>query len=309
MTITDHALSLRDVGKDYRGTAVLDGLDLDVAPGTVLALLGPNGAGKTTLVSILSTLVRPDRGRATVLGHDVVREARRVRSLISVTGQSATVDDTLTADENLRMMGELLGLGRRGSRIRSEELLSGFDLERVASTRVGTFSGGMRRRLDLAIGLLVERPVVFLDEPTTGLDTRSRQDLWSVIAELAESGTTVLLTTQYLEEADRLADRVALLDGGRIVADGSPHDLKSRVGGDVVTVSAPDGTVLLEVPADDTAAGLRAALDQVERSGIEGTIGLRRPTLDDAFLALTGAEPASASAAGAEPVAAMTTQA
>jgi ABC-2 type transport system ATP-binding protein len=209
---------------------VLDGLDLELEEGAVLALLGPNGAGKTTTVRILSTLLRPDAGRATVAGFDVVRDARRVREIISLTGQQVAVDDKLSGAENLTMMGHLAHLPRRVVRDRVAELLTVFDLADAASRRVITWSGGMRRRLDLAAGLLTRPRVMFLDEPTTGLDPRSRQALWDVVRGVVSDGTSVFLTTQYLEEADRLAQRVALVDGGRIVADGTPAQLKRDVG-------------------------------------------------------------------------------
>ena len=223
-------ITLSGIRKTFRRREVLRGVDLTVDRGEILALLGPNGAGKTTLISILSTLVRPDAGSATVNGHDVVRERDAVKGSISLTGQSAAIDEILTGRSNLRMMGVLSGLGRREAARRAEELLGFFDLTEAADKRAKTYSGGMRRRLDLAISLIVTPPVVFLDEPTTGLDTRSRQQLWSLIRELAGAGTTVLLTTQYLEEADALADRVAVIDRGVIVAQGTPADLKNRHG-------------------------------------------------------------------------------
>ena len=234
--------------KAFGKHAVLAGVDLDVRPGEIVALLGPNGAGKTTLVNILTTLLVPDGGSATVDGFDVVTHPAEVRRRISVTGQSAAVDGLLTGEENLRMMARLSGLPRADTRVRTAELLARFDLADAARKLVSTYSGGMRRRLDLALSLVVTPPVVFLDEPTTGLDTRSRRELWDAIRALAADGATVLLTTQYLEEADQLADRIALLDGGRIVALGTASELKSRVGEE------------LSLPA---------------------------PTLDDVFLALT----------------------
>jgi ABC-2 type transport system ATP-binding protein len=224
------AVALRGVRKAFGRTVVLDGLDLEVAPGAIVALLGPNGAGKTTTVNILCTLVAPDAGSATVNGYDVVRQADDVRASISVTGQSAAVDEVLSGDENLRMIGRLSGMTAAESRARAAELLARFDLTASARKRVGTWSGGMRRKLDIAISLLRTPPVIFLDEPTTGLDTRSRQELWGMIRALADDGTTVVLTTQYLEEADVLADRVAVIDHGRIVGEGSPAELKARFG-------------------------------------------------------------------------------
>ncbi len=243
----------RGVTKNFGRHEVLRGVDLDVGAGEIVALLGPNGAGKTTLVNILSTLVVPDAGTVEIAGFDVVREPREVRRRISLTGQAAAVDELLTGRENLELLGMLSGLSRRRRRQRAAELLERFELADAAKKRVSAYSGGMRRRLDLALSLVVPVPVVYLDEPTTGLDTRSRQELWGVISGLAADGAAVLLTTQYLEEADRLADRVALLDGGRIVAEGTAADLKARVGEE---------------------------------------LSLPSPTLDDVFLALTRKVPA-----------------
>jgi len=276
---------LRGVSKSFGATEVLKGLDLRVEGGTVFALLGPNGAGKTTIINILSTLVAPDAGTASVAGFDTVRDRDAVKQTISLTGQSAAVDELLTGEENLRMMGRLSGLSRSASAARATELLTRFELVEAASKRVKTYSGGMRRRLDLGISLLLTPPVVFLDEPTTGLDTRSRQELWDVIRSLAANGTTVFLTTQYLEEADQLADRIAVLDHGSIVAEGTPAELKARVGGEVLAVHSPNGDVAREIPTDGTVAGLRAALSTVDDAA---AVSLRSPSLDDAFLALTG---------------------
>jgi ABC-type multidrug transport system ATPase subunit len=262
-------------------------------------LLGPNGAGKTTTINILTTLVTPDSGTAAVAGHDVVADVEEVKRRISLTGQSAAVDGVLTATENLVMMGRLSGLTRGAARVRAGELHDRFDLADAAGRRVGTYSGGMRRRLDLALSLVVAPAVLFLDEPTTGLDTRSRQELWSVIRSLAGAGTTVFLTTQYLEEADRLADRIAVLDHGRIVAEGTPEELKARIGGDVVELRDDDGALLLELPTDGSVHGLRAALDELDRSPAavaDGVaVSIRRPSLDDVFLDLTDRDVASAS--------------
>ncbi len=224
------AVALRGVRKSFGRAVVLDGLDLEVGRGTIVALLGPNGAGKTTTINILCTLVAPTAGRATVNGYDVVRQPDLVKAGISVTGQSAAVDEVLSGEENLRMIGRLSGLTARETRERSAALLAHFGLEASARKRVATWSGGMRRKLDLAISLLRTPPVIFLDEPTTGLDTRSRQELWGMIRALADDGTTVVLTTQYLEEADALADRIAILDHGRIVAEGTATELKARHG-------------------------------------------------------------------------------
>ncbi len=280
-------IAVRGVSKSFGKTAVLRGIDFTVARGEIVALLGPNGAGKTTLINILSTLVAPDAGTATIGGYDVVKQREAVKTQISLTGQSAAVDEVLTGDENLRMMGTLQGLGRAESIRRSRELLERFELTDAARKRVKTYSGGMRRRLDLAISLLTTPPVVFLDEPTTGLDPASRQDLWTVIRHLADNGTTVFLTTQYLDEADQLADRIVVLEAGSIVAEGTPGDLKSRIGGEMVTLHDAEGGVVREIPTDGTLAGLRAALDGLDDTAA-ASVSLRSPSLDDVFLALTG---------------------
>ncbi|CAN5597765.1 daunorubicin resistance protein DrrA family ABC transporter ATP-binding protein [soil metagenome] len=281
------AVEARGLHKSFGRTAVLSGVDLAVPSGTVFALLGPNGAGKTTLINILSTLVRPDEGTATVSGYDVVENPQAVRGSIGLTGQSAAVDGVLTAEENLRMMGRLSGLSAAAARVRGTELLERFDLVDSARKGVTSFSGGMRRRLDLALSLIVAPPVLFLDEPTTGLDTRSRLALWDVIRDLRSHGTTIVLTTQYLEEADQLADRIAVLDRGVIVAEGTPADLKSRTGGEVVELRDREEQLVREIPTDGSIAGLRAAIDQLDASGLDGIVTLRKPTLDDVFLAIT----------------------
>ena len=281
-------ITLRGIGKRFGKTEVLRDLDLTVERGTVFALLGPNGAGKTTIINILSTLIAPDAGTATVAGFDVVRQREQVKRSISVTGQSAALDEVLTGEENLRMMAALSGLSAGDARRRSRQLLERFELGDAAHKRAKTYSGGMRRRLDLAISLLLTPPVVFLDEPTTRLDTRSKFELWDSIRSLAELGTTVLLTTQYLEEADQLADRIAVLDGGRIVAEGTAAELKARIGGEVLAVHDPRGEVIRELPTDGTLAGLRAALATLDRDADGEAVSLRRPSLDDVFLAVTG---------------------
>jgi ABC-2 type transport system ATP-binding protein len=288
-------ITLRGVGKRFGKTEVLRDLDLTVERGTVFALLGPNGAGKTTIINILSTLIKPDAGTATVAGFDVVRQREQVKRSISVTGQSAALDETLTGEENLRMMGVLSGLNSPAAKRRSQELLDRFELGDAARKRAKTYSGGMRRRLDLAISLLLTPPVVFLDEPTTGLDTRSKFELWDSIRGLAELGTTVLLTTQYLEEADQLADRIAVLDGGRIVAEGTAAELKARIGGEVLAVHDAHGEVVRELPTDGTLAGLRAALAGIDGDRDGDAVTLRRPSLDDVFLAVTGSSSSSTS--------------
>jgi ABC-2 type transport system ATP-binding protein len=290
----------------------LDGMDLSVPEGTVFGLLGPNGAGKTTAVRILTTLLKPDAGRATVAGFDVVADARRLRSHIGVSGQYAAVDDHLTGAENLEMVGRLYHLGAERSRQRARELLERFDLTEAADRPVQGYSGGMRRRLDLAGALVAAPPVLFLDEPTTGLDPRARASLWDVISELVADGTTVLLTTQYLEEADRLARAIAVVDHGRVIALGSADELKDQVGGDRVELTmtsaadlhiarrvlAPlavgdtrtdDATFQLTIPVSDGTASLTTALGHLAAEHVAvRDAGLRRPTLDEVFLTLTG---------------------
>ena len=293
------AIDVRGLGKRFGRSEVLRDLDLSVPQGQVFALLGPNGAGKTTTINILTTLVRPDTGTATVAGFDVVRQPEEVKARISLTGQSAAVDEMLTGTENLVMLGRLSGLGVRGARVRAAGLLDRFGLTDAAGRRVRTYSGGMRRRLDLALSLVVTPPVIFLDEPTTGLDTRSRQSLWSEISELARAGTTVFLTTQYLEEADQLADGIAVLDQGRVAAAGTASELKSRVGGDVVELRGPDDELLAELPTDGSVHALRAAIDTLDRTETAARqgvrIAIRRPSLDDVFLVITGGAAASGS--------------
>ena len=281
------AVETHDLVKTYDGRAVLDGISLAVAPGEIFALLGPNGAGKTTTISILTTLTQPDGGTALVAGHDVVRHRDEVTRRIALTGQSAAVDDVLTGRENIVMLARLRGLGRAQARSRADELLRRFDLADAADRRVGSYSGGMRRRLDLALSFVTTPQVLFLDEPTTGLDTRSRRELWDVIRSLTGAGVTVLLTTQYLEEADQLADRIAVLDGGRIVAEGTPAALKARVGGATVQLHDTHGAVLAESATDGTTHGVRAALARWETEGVDGEVTIRRPSLDDVFLDLT----------------------
>jgi ABC-2 type transport system ATP-binding protein len=305
----------RGLVKTYGTVRALDGLDLAVAEGSVLGLLGPNGAGKTTAVSILTTLVAPDAGTATVAGADVGSEPGRVRKRIGVAGQYAALDEYLTGFENLEMIGRLYHLGRRRSKERARELLERFSLTDAGHRPVGTYSGGMRRRIDLAGALVAEPPVLILDEPTTGLDPRSRVELWAVIRDLVGRGSTLLLTTQYMEEADQLADDIVVIDHGREIAHGTADDLKAMVGGDRIEVllhadSDADGArrVLAGVsvgevqvegrsviaPISGGARTLTEALRLFDAAGIElRDVGLRRPTLDDVFLGLTGhaAEP------------------
>ncbi len=282
MTYT--VISIEGLVARYGDLVVLDHLTLDVGPG-ILALLGPNGAGKTTLVDTVTTLRRPDAGRVRVHGHDVVADAPTVRGLLGVTGQQASVDVVLTGRENLVLTGRLLGLGRAGARRRADELLERFDLTEPADRRVATWSGGMRRRLDLAASLVTTPRVLVLDEPTTGLDARSRGALWEEVRGIAAAGTTVLLTTQYLEEADVLADRVVVLDGGRVVADGTPDALRRAVGGEVVQVHDSAGAVTEVLSTDGSAADVARVLGRVPAAA---RVTVRRPSMDEVFLHLTG---------------------
>ncbi|HET6626286.1 MAG TPA: ATP-binding cassette domain-containing protein [Nocardioidaceae bacterium] len=298
--------------KHYKDVKALDGVDLRVPQGSVLALLGPNGAGKTTAVRILTTLLRPDAGRAEVAGIDVVADPAQVRRNIGVSGQYAAVDEYLTGFENLDMVGRLYHLGRKRSQARARELLEQFRLDDAGDRMAKTYSGGMRRRLDLAGALVANPPVLFLDEPTTGLDPRSRTDMWDVIKGLVAGGTSLLLTTQYLEEADLLADNIVVIDHGKVIAEGTADTLKAQVGGErlEITVSDPSrlgraeellgplgvGPVVVEehqrsllMPVTGGAAVLANALRRLDAEQIEvDDVGLRRPTLDDVFLALTG---------------------
>jgi ABC-2 type transport system ATP-binding protein len=298
--------------KRYKEVTALDGIDLHVPEGSVLALLGPNGAGKTTAVKILTTLITADEGRAEVAGFDVVREPRDVRRNLGVSGQYAAVDEYLSGFENLEMIGRLYHLGRRESAARARELLAEFRLEDAADRPSKTYSGGMQRRLDLAGALVARPPVLFLDEPTTGLDPRSRTEMWSLLQGLVSGGTTLLLTTQYLEEADLLADNIVVIDHGKVIAEGTADDLKSQVGGErleitvgdeahiasAVSVLSPlaageitvdDGRRSLVVPVSGGAAVLADALRRLDGEGVSlDDVGLRRPTLDDVFLSLTG---------------------
>ena len=290
----------------------LDGIDLSVAEGTILGLLGPNGAGKTTTVRILATLLKPDAGRATVAGYDVVSEAQRIRTLIGLSGQYAAVDENLTGRENLWMFGMLYQLPSGVARARANELLDQFDLADAADRVVKTYSGGMRRRLDLGSALIGRPKLLFLDEPTTGLDPRSRLGMWEVIRSLVREGATLLLTTQYLEEADELADTIAVVDHGKIIARGTADELKAQVGGERIEVVVHDRTRIddarrimggigigeasldehtrrVTVPSDGGAKRLSTVIREFDEAGIAiDDIGLRRPTLDDVFLSLTG---------------------
>ncbi|MFC9087111.1 ATP-binding cassette domain-containing protein [Nocardiopsis dassonvillei] len=312
MSHTTPAISAEGLHKSYGATRALDGLDLTVRAGTVFGLLGPNGAGKTTAVRVLATLLRPDSGHARVAGYDVLTQADRVRAEIGLTGQYASVDELLTGRENLVMFGRLYGLTPRGADERARALLERFDLVEAADRRADGYSGGMRRRLDLAVSLIQEPGVLFLDEPTTGLDPRSRLQVWESVRALTASGTTVLLTTQYLEEADQLADAVAVIDHGRVIAEGTPDSLKTQVGGDRLDVVVRDpadldaaarllGAALsarasvhrdeqrVSVPAEDRMEALTRAVRALDGSGLRvEDVGVRRPSLDEVFLGLTG---------------------
>ena len=301
------AIEVHGLRKSYGKKTVLDGVDLSVAAGSVTALLGPNGAGKTTTVHILSTLVRPDGGTATVAGHDVVRDPAGVRAAIGLTGQFSAVDKLLTGEENLLLMARLRHLGAKRSKTRVIELLEQFDLVEAARKPLSTYSGGMQRRLDLAMTLVATPSVIFLDEPTTGLDPRSRHTMWDIVRGLVADGTTVLLTTQYLDEADELADRIAVLDAGRIVAAGTPDELKRLVPGGHFTIrfadaaalatahgvladSVPDAAALtLTVASTGGVQSLRTVLDQLDAAHVAvDDLSIHTPDLDDVFFALTG---------------------
>jgi ABC-2 type transport system ATP-binding protein len=311
------AVSVSGVVKRFGDTVALGGVDLEVPPGTVFGLLGPNGAGKTTLVRVLATLLAPDAGRAEVFGLDVVRDAPAVRETIGLTGQFAAVDEILTGRENLEMFGRLFDLSREEARRRASELLERFDLADAADRSARTYSGGMRRRLDLASSLTTEPRILFLDEPTTGLDPRSRNAIWGIVRDLIADGTTVLLTTQYLEEADELADRIAVIDHGRVIAEGTGNELKDRVGGQLLEVELVDAAqrekacvalaavgcadpepheradrLIMPAPSNDGLEMVETAATALRHAHVAvSDLGLRRPTLDDVFLQLTGAPP------------------
>jgi ABC-2 type transport system ATP-binding protein len=304
------AISVRGLRKSFGDVRALAGVDLEVPPGTVLGLLGPNGAGKTTAVRVMTTLLRPDEGEVRVAGLDAVEDATALRERIGLAGQYAAIDENLTGLENLVMVGRLYGMTRAAATARGHELLARFSLTEAAARPAKTYSGGMRRRLDLGAALVAKPPVLFLDEPTTGLDPRSRLDLWTTIEELVAEGTTVLLTTQYLDEADRLADSIAVIDHGRVIANGTPDELKDRVRGErlevrlssreqavvaaralaPMAVEAPrsDGD-LITLGVDGHAGVIVEAVRKLDQAGVGvEDIALRRPTLDDVFLALTG---------------------
>jgi ABC-2 type transport system ATP-binding protein len=301
------AIATTGLRKSYGDKVVLDGIDLTVAPGTIFSLLGPNGAGKTTMIHILSTLIRADGGEVRVAGHDPVREPDAVRAAIGVTGQFSAVDDLLTGTENLILMADLHHLGRREGRRRAADLLEQFDLVEAGRKTAATYSGGMRRRLDLAMTLVGDPRIIFLDEPTTGLDPRSRHAMWQIIRDLAAGGVTIFLTTQYLEEADELADRVAVLDRGKLVAEGTPEELKRRVSGGHIRLQFADvrglesaGYLLgdgvrdaealtLQVPSDGSLRSLKTLLDRLDDESIEvARLSIHTPDLDDVFFAVTG---------------------
>jgi ABC-2 type transport system ATP-binding protein len=286
-----NAIEVDRLYKSFGNQTILNGVDLVVPAGTVFALLGPNGAGKTTLIRILSTLTAPDAGTVRVAGYDVVAEKNEVKRSISLTGQFTAVDEVLTGEENLVMMGRLSGLSARAARLRAMELLEQFDLTAAARKRVKTYSGGMRRRLDLAVSLIVSRPVLFLDEPTTGLDTQSRRVLWDGITELAQQGHTIFLTTQYLEEADQLADTVAVLKDGHIVATGTAEELKGQVHSDRVEIRDAEDQLVSRVPTDGTVEDLLRILSTLHAQvPSNARVTIQRPTMDDVYIALTSGE-------------------
>ncbi|MGD8165898.1 ATP-binding cassette domain-containing protein [Herbiconiux sp. P16] len=319
--MTSTAIDVQGLRKSYRDTLVLDDVDLRVSTGTVTALLGPNGAGKTTTVHILSTLLRPDGGSASVNGCDVVRDPDGVRAAIGLTGQFSAVDGLLTGEENLVLMARLRHLGAKRARARVGELLEQFDLVEAARKPLAIYSGGMKRRLDLAMTLVTSPSVIFLDEPTTGLDPRSRHTMWGIVRSLVADGTTVLLTTQQLDEADELADRIAVLDGGRVVADGTPEELKRLVPGGHIrlrfadaaaldsatglfgTSGRDDAALALDVPFAEANGGgvgaLRTVLDRLDTARLEvDDLSIHTPDLDDVFFALTGAKGEAADTKG-----------
>ncbi|CAM3743364.1 ATP-binding cassette domain-containing protein [Smaragdicoccus niigatensis] len=312
--MTSFAVEVEGITKSFGRTQALRGISFAAERGEVLGVLGPNGAGKTTTVNIMSTLLEPDSGRAVIAGHDVVTDPAGVRSKIMLTGQYAALDELLTARENLVMFGRLMGLTKRAAKARAEELLEEFSLAYAADRRVGTFSGGMRRRVDIACGLVVPPEVVFLDEPTTGLDPRSRQGIWDLVKDFRRHGITTILTTQYLEEADVLSDRIIVIDHGTVIAEGTADELKARTGGsycEIVPLHLRDIPKILKalgpmvpaeyratltaesdhitIPAPDGARSLAEALRRLDATRIELVdIALRRPSLDDVFLSLTG---------------------
>ena len=304
------AIKTDGLTRTFGSFTAVDSLNLEIPAGIVYGLLGPNGAGKSTALRMITTLLAPTRGRATVLGHDVVRERHAVRSLIGVTGQYASVDEMLTGVENLRLFGRLLGLGRHRARERADELLAAFSLTEAGGKRVNSYSGGMRRRLDLAVSLIAQPPLIFLDEPTTGLDPRTREQMWDVIRSLVEGGSTILLTTQYLEEADRLAHRVGIIDTGRLIAEGTPDELKDRVGSSslVLTPTTPedqaataaiiervtghapavvDQGTRLQTPLSEASVATEVLVALRDADLSPRTVSVDRPSMDSVFMALT----------------------
>lgn len=310
--MADPIITVDNVTKSFGDVHALAGISFDVQPGTVFGLLGPNGAGKTTIVRVLTTLLKPDSGKAAVAGFDVLTEAPKLRSVIGLAGQSAAVDEILTGRENLQMVGRLYRLSKPETNRRADEILERFDLADAADRQVKTYSGGMRRRLDLAASLVGEPQVLFLDEPTTGLDPRSRLGLWEFIEKLVDEGTTLLLTTQYLEEADRLADRIAVIDNGKVIAEGTSTELKGTIGGDVLELQLADPSQMslaaeavagmccgepsfeldegiVRVPVESAVGTITDAVRRVDAAGIKlADIAIHRPTLDDVFLTITG---------------------
>ena len=308
----DHSVHAEGLVKRYGRVQALDGLDLHVDQGSLLALLGPNGAGKTTAVRILTTLLEPDAGHATVAGFDVIKDADRIKSLIGLAGQSVAIDEYLTGRENLEMIGQLYHISRRDAKRRAEELLIQFELRDAADRIAKTYSGGMRRRLDLAASLVLLPPVLFLDEPTTGLDPRSRRQVWGMISSLVNDGSTILLTTQYLEEADELANRIAVVDAGRVIAEGTSDELKDRVGGNRIEIAVTKDADLargadvarrhfsedvsvdpaqrrISAPSRNGTSQLAGLVRDFDAAGIDIVdLQLHRPSLDDVFLTLTG---------------------
>lgn len=303
------AISIKNLTKSFGKVKVLEGLNLEVKKGTILALLGPNGAGKTTTVRILSTLLKPDSGTAFVNGFNVETEEDKIRESIGLTGQYAAVDELLTGVENLEMMGRLYHLSKQDAKQRAKQLLEIFDLVEASTRAVKTYSGGMRRRLDLAASLIATPPIIFLDEPTTGLDPRSRLAMWEIIEKLVEAKATILLTTQYLEEADNLADKIAVLDNGKIIAEGTADELKAKVGKDRIeliiahggnfeeAVKIIDGQAIshnnkhrtISIATEQPVSDLRKILDLMEKANIQiESLSLHKPTLDDVFMSLTG---------------------
>lgn len=309
MDLSEYVIVATGLKKSYAKNTVLKGIDLKVKRGTMLALLGPNGAGKTTTVRILSTLLKPDAGKVTIQGFDLAKDADKIRTIIGLTGQAAAIDELLTGRENLVMMGRLYRLTKQSAKARAQELLAQFELLDASERPTKTYSGGMRRRLDLAVSLIATPPVIFLDEPTTGLDPRSRQSMWDIIRHLLDDGTTILLTTQYLEEADQLADNIIVIDGGKVIAEGTSSELKAKVGKDRLEIGFANehglnraakllGRQIVDtdereythtIILNETNTDTRKVLDELAKAKLEvTTLAVHKPTLDDVFLSLTG---------------------